>query len=672
MARTRTLALLEADVRWQADREGTALRNQSAQVRRAINQSIAEFREAVSESGDPYFLTKSQGSLSVGPTSPYHFALLDLSALSPAHLRVYGFDVNVNGFWRSLDPAMFRERNDVQVMQPGGSSIPLQFFQFDRTSVGYAPASSSAYDYLLWYLPVHADLTADADTFDGMNGWEDWVVFNAVSRLLLRDRDAHLERFEAERARILARVLHVARQRQRAGAQVRGGVRGSNDWRGRGRPDFFSGPGDGLNQPGSGEAGRLALGRSDGKINWYPGADEGDDLKWSGGIWIKRRGWLSPDVDPTGVVDATTAVQAALNTRTGACVNLPDGKLLIGGNLTIPAGVTLTGSPQSLRGGPYMFSPLNHAGTLILATSTGRLFTPAQNSQVLNLGVHYPNQVTNATPTVYDYTFWIDTVHGVAIENCYVTNPYRLLWINNAGGARIDNVYSWPLSRGIVTGRVPDVLRTSNVHFNPVILDSNNTATTLKAWVLANGVAFILDGAESYDFTDCFAISYAIGFWAADFDGDSFWGASGNWKGGSFDNCAQCVVLDSPPSVVNAGIKFYGVNMAPATGGLGVVCNDNQALPGGNSYYRPAIDLTDCAIGGGAQYGIALVCNANSRATISMVGGTVQNFTLFGASTAGANAKIAMNTVRRWTTLLGGSAITNGGTGITDINGITV
>lgn len=346
MARTRTLAQLEADVLWQADREGTALRNASAQVRRAINQSIAEFREAVSESGDPYFLTKSQGSLSVGPTSPYHFALLDLSSLSPAHLRVYGFDVNVNGFWRSLDPAMFRERNDVQLMQAGGSSIPLQFFQFDRSSVGYAPASDAAYNYLLWYLPVHADLTADADAFDGMNGWEDWVVFNAVARLLLRDRDAHLERFEAERARILARVLHVARQRQRAGAHVRGGVRGTNDGRGRGRPDFLGGPGDGLNQPGSGEGGRVVRARSDGKLEYYAGDEVGQKLEWTGSVWIKKRGWITPDVDLTGAADATTAINSALASRAGACVNLPEGLIRTTGQLLISAvnNVTLTGN----------------------------------------------------------------------------------------------------------------------------------------------------------------------------------------------------------------------------------------------------------------------------------------------------------------------------------------
>lgn len=242
MARTRTLAQLRADVLWQADREGSTLRNASAYVDRAINQSIAEFREAVSDGGDPYFLLKYSGSLSVGPAdSTVHFGTVDLSSLNPSHQRVYGFDIQDQangGIWRSLDSAMFRERNDLQRTFTVGNAQPRQFFQYERSTIAYAPASDVSYPFLIWYLPVHTDLVADDDTFDGINGWEDWVVFNAVARLLLRDRDEHLERFESERQRLMSRILHVGRQRQRAGAQVRGG-NFPRDRRGLGRGDPF-------------------------------------------------------------------------------------------------------------------------------------------------------------------------------------------------------------------------------------------------------------------------------------------------------------------------------------------------------------------------------------------------------------------------------------------------
>lgn len=221
MARTRTLPELEDDLLWQVDREGAWLRNESDRVRRMLNQSIAEFKEAVSENGHPYFLRATSGTLAVGPTAPFHFATINLAALSPAHHRVYGIDIKVGAEWKTLDPGHFQDRN---VLQQPGNGEPRLWFEYERNTVAYTPASASANPYLLWDLPVHQDLAEDGDAFDGLNGWEEWVIFNAGAKLLLRDRDAHLAEFQAERQRLLAVVLKNAPQRQRAGAIVRNNV----------------------------------------------------------------------------------------------------------------------------------------------------------------------------------------------------------------------------------------------------------------------------------------------------------------------------------------------------------------------------------------------------------------------------------------------------------------
>jgi hypothetical protein len=223
MARTRELQSLEQDVLWQLGSDGAWLRNDSPRVRRAINQSCAEFREVVSESGHPYYLRSTTGTLTVGATAPYHFGLLSLAALTPSHLRIYGFDIKVGQDWRTLTAVHFQDRNDEQPTL-NVTGTPRQWFEFDRTNVAYSPASQSAYPYLVWDLPVHEDLDADDDTFDGLNGWEEWVIFNAAAKLLLRDRDSYLEAFQAERARLLAVVMKNAPQRQRAGPMVRDSV----------------------------------------------------------------------------------------------------------------------------------------------------------------------------------------------------------------------------------------------------------------------------------------------------------------------------------------------------------------------------------------------------------------------------------------------------------------
>lgn len=229
MARTRTLSELRSDARWQADIEGLTVRYTDARITRALNQSIQEFREALSDAGDPYYLTQSTGSLTVGATSPYPFGALTVSALSPALLRVYGLDIKVGDRWVNLEPISFEQRNQFQPGWLSGSTTtgqPCAFFMFNATQVAYSPAADRAYEYILYYLPVPTDLSADGDTLDGVAGWEEWVVFNAVSKL--HTRDSYLQQaaqIDAERSRLMQGILSRSRKRQHAGATRRVDVR---------------------------------------------------------------------------------------------------------------------------------------------------------------------------------------------------------------------------------------------------------------------------------------------------------------------------------------------------------------------------------------------------------------------------------------------------------------
>lgn len=231
MARTRTLAELRNDVRWQFDFESMTARVTDARLTRAINQSIQEFRELISDAGNPYFLVTSTNgaTLTAGATSPYPFGALTVSSFSPAILRPYGFDIKVGNQWTELAPVNFGQRNDFQNDWLNGSTTgqPRVFFQFNAAQIAYAPASDAAYEYKIYYLPTLTDLSADGDTFDGIAGWEEWVVFNAGSKLLLRDNQGEqFAAFAAERQRLLEGILSKSNHRQRAGATGRSDVRG--------------------------------------------------------------------------------------------------------------------------------------------------------------------------------------------------------------------------------------------------------------------------------------------------------------------------------------------------------------------------------------------------------------------------------------------------------------
>ncbi len=233
MARTRTLTLLRDDVRWQFDFESMTGRVTDARLTRAINQSIQELRELISDAGNPYFLAApATGTLSVGATSPYDsFGAITVSSLSPTFLRPYGFDIKVGTQWVALQPVNFEQRNDHQgdPLSGGITGQPRDFFLFNASQIAYAPAADRTYSYRLFYLPTATDLSADGDTFDGIAGWEEWVVFNAGNKLLLRDNQSQqFAAFAAERDRLLAGILAKSNHRQRAGATRRNDVRGRN------------------------------------------------------------------------------------------------------------------------------------------------------------------------------------------------------------------------------------------------------------------------------------------------------------------------------------------------------------------------------------------------------------------------------------------------------------
>lgn len=189
MSRTVTLSQLRSDIANLADvTVGSSTRYTSTYLNRLINQSIQRFRERVSAEGMAHFLVSTTGTLTAGATSPYSFAELDLSNVSPSVVRTYGVDITVNGVVTSLAHRPFTERNDYGT--PQSTSIPRCWMHYQTRKIALSPAPMSGYSYTVWYLPVLADLSADGDTFDGVAGWEDYCTYDVALRLITRDQYA--------------------------------------------------------------------------------------------------------------------------------------------------------------------------------------------------------------------------------------------------------------------------------------------------------------------------------------------------------------------------------------------------------------------------------------------------------------------------------------------------
>lgn len=221
MSRTVTLSQLRSDIQYQCDIVGATNRHPAANQNRLINQSIQRFREKITNEGSQHYLTPTTGTLGVGATSPYPFYLLDVSAVSPSLVRSYGLDITVDGETRSLLHVPFQDRD-----QYGGArarGMPLAWAHYQTAKIAVLPPSDTAYTYVLWYLPVLADLSLDADTFDGVAGWEEFIVWDVCCRII--SRDTYPEAWQilsAQRQETWADIVKSATKVSSAGGAVVG------------------------------------------------------------------------------------------------------------------------------------------------------------------------------------------------------------------------------------------------------------------------------------------------------------------------------------------------------------------------------------------------------------------------------------------------------------------
>ena len=187
MAQNVTLSELRTQIADQLDvTVGANTRYTPTFFNQKINSSIRRFRERVSSEGMTHFLVATSGTMTSGATSPFSFKELDLSAVTPSVVRTYGVDITVSNIVRTLAHRPFQERNERG--GPTVTGIPEAWAMYQTRSIAIMPAPDQSYFYTVWYLPLATALSADGDTFDAVDGWEQWIVWDVVCQLIARDQ----------------------------------------------------------------------------------------------------------------------------------------------------------------------------------------------------------------------------------------------------------------------------------------------------------------------------------------------------------------------------------------------------------------------------------------------------------------------------------------------------
>jgi hypothetical protein len=211
MARSVTLSQLRSDALLYADERPNSASTfiTTTEANRLVNLALAELYDLlVSARGHEHYETVTEATATVAGTATVNLPS-DFYQLLSLHLKWSATDIEpvgdlehvadrhrlVNwGTWTQWSPKAFRIRGTV-----------IEFF----------PTPATATTLQIRYIPAFTDLSMDASTFDGVNGWEKLVALRAAIEMRAINRQPGGE-LEALYERELRRVEAMAAERSAA------------------------------------------------------------------------------------------------------------------------------------------------------------------------------------------------------------------------------------------------------------------------------------------------------------------------------------------------------------------------------------------------------------------------------------------------------------------------
>lgn len=206
MARTRTLAQLRAEVRDRADIENSQ-HITDAQITRYINQSAASLHAMMAETCEDWFLTREATTAPAASTGAS--AGTTEIALQASFYKIIAVEAQVGGRFVRLQRWGWQEHAGLTETDTTGGPY------YYRIAEGYyviTPDVPTGTALRTYYIPAFSDLSADADTYDGRDGWEEWVVLDAAIKCMVKE-ESDVRPLVAEREKLEARLVRQMQNR---------------------------------------------------------------------------------------------------------------------------------------------------------------------------------------------------------------------------------------------------------------------------------------------------------------------------------------------------------------------------------------------------------------------------------------------------------------------------
>lgn len=205
MANTVTLADIKTQARQRADMENSEFISDS-ELLSYINSSYAELYDLIVSRFEDYYVESTELTITSGnstitlPSDFYKLKGLDRKyGSSTEYCTVERFD------WKSRN-----QRNSSVARSSLGVSNTS--YRIVKDEIRILPEADAPGTYRLWYIPTFTRLSDDADTVDGVNGWEEYIVIDAAIKMMQKE-ESDVSVLAAQKNMIVKRVEDMAQQR---------------------------------------------------------------------------------------------------------------------------------------------------------------------------------------------------------------------------------------------------------------------------------------------------------------------------------------------------------------------------------------------------------------------------------------------------------------------------
>jgi hypothetical protein len=196
-----TLASLITQTRQRADIEGSQVVTDS-ELTGYINSSIKELYDILVSTYEDYYLSETTATVTTG----------DSITLPTDFYKLRGLDYAEGSVYYPVLPFKFSQRNQQNVELFSATPAVKSRYRVQGSVIKLVPAAAAAGTYRVWYIPRAAELSLTTDTFDGINGWEEFVIVDAAIKCMIK-QELGTQELEKQKKDLIRRIEAMAPNR---------------------------------------------------------------------------------------------------------------------------------------------------------------------------------------------------------------------------------------------------------------------------------------------------------------------------------------------------------------------------------------------------------------------------------------------------------------------------